>query len=81
MVAEDEPSEIGVDSYQDSILRMCNPEELFVTGIGAQIATFDNVMASFPQPFGQQVSGTPVHEEFHVRLTWIPSRESLAMTA
>ena len=81
MVAEDEASKIGVDSYQDPILGMCDAEELFVARIGSQIAAFDNVMAAFPQQFGQEMSGTSVHEKFHVRLTWISSKESLAITA
>ena len=50
MVAEDEASKIGVDSYQDPILGMCDAEDLFVARIAAQIAAFDNVMAAFPQP-------------------------------
>lgn len=78
---EHQVPKVLVHGNEDSLFGNRPGQNPGVSGIGAALPGFENVMSQSSQPFGEAATGAPIDEEFHEPVTRTASRESCAMTA
>lgn len=77
----DELAEVGVDRHQNSAQRLGHLQQSAVTGIGANRASFQSVVAGATKPLSKSAAGAAINQEIHDPATETVARESPAITA
>lgn len=78
---EHELAEIAVDRHDDATLSDPPLQNGGISGIGAAVTDFDDIVSLFTKPIGQMTTGAAINQEFHFATTRTASRESCAMIA